>query len=65
MRGTNLRVQTIVAASTCWEMSGAQIAEEYSVSPSLVEEALTFYQAHRAEIDTAIAAEEALEPADG
>ena len=65
LRGTNLRVQTIVAASTCWEMSGAQIAEEYSVSPSLVEEALTFYQAHRAEIDTAIAAEEALEPADG
>lgn len=65
LRGTNLRVQTIVAASTCWEMSAAQIAEEYSVSPSLVEEALTFYQAHRAEIDTAIAAEEALEPADG
>jgi hypothetical protein len=31
----------------------------------LVEEALLFYQAHRAEIDAAIAAEEAMELADG
>jgi uncharacterized protein (DUF433 family) len=65
LRGTNLRVQTIVAASICWAMSPAQIAEEYGVSPSLVEEALMFYQAHRVEVDAAIAAEEALEPADG
>ena len=64
LRGTNLRVQTIIAASTYWGMSPVQIAEEYGVSLSLVEEALMFYQAHRAEIDAAIAAEEALEPAD-
>ncbi len=64
LRGTNLRVQTIVIAATQWKMSLVQIAEEYSISPSLVEEALTFYQAHRVEIDAAIAAEEALEPAD-
>ena len=64
LRGTNLRVQTIVVASVHWGLSPAQIAEEYGVSQSLVEEALTFYQAHRAEIDAAIAAEERLEPAD-
>lgn len=65
LRGTNLRVQTIVVASKHWGLSPAQIAEEYGVSPSLVEEALLFYQTHRAEIDAAIAAEEALEPANG
>lgn len=64
LRGTNLRVQTIVVASEHWSLSHAQLAEEYGVSQSLVEEALTFYQAHRAEIDAAIAAEETLEPAD-
>ena len=65
LRGANLRVQTIVVASKHWGLSPAQIAEEYGVSPSLVEEALLFYQTHRAEIDAAIAAEEALEPANG
>ncbi len=65
LRGSNLRVQTIVIAATHWGLSPAQIAEEYGVSKSQVEEALRFYQAHRAETDAAIAAEEALEPADG
>lgn len=64
LRGTNLRVQTVVVSSEQWGMSPAQITEEYGVSQSLVEETLMFYQAHRAEIDAAIAAEEALEPAD-
>lgn len=64
LRGSNLRVQTIVIAATRWGLSPAQIAEEYGVSKSQAEEALLFYQAHRAEIDAAIAAEEALEPAD-
>ena len=44
-------------------MSPTEIAENYGVSHTLVEEALAFYQTHRAEIDAAIAAEEALEPA--
>jgi uncharacterized protein (DUF433 family) len=65
LRGTNLRVQTIAIASTHWGFSSAQIAEEYGISQMLVEEALLFYQAHRAEIDAAIAAEEAMELADG
>ncbi|HSN74480.1 MAG TPA: DUF433 domain-containing protein [Anaerolineae bacterium] len=64
LRGTNLRVQTIAVASTHWGLSSAQIADEYGISRMLVEEALMFYQNHRAEIDAAIAAEEALEPAD-
>lgn len=65
LRGTNLRVQTIAIASTHWGLSSAQIAEAYGISQMLVEEALLFYQAHRAEIDAAIAAEEAMELADG
>ncbi len=64
LRGTNLRVQTVVVASVHWGLTPAQIAGDYGVSQSQVEEALRFYQAHRAEIDAAIAAEEALEPAD-
>jgi len=64
LRGANLRVQTVVIASTRWGLSPAQIAEEYGLSQSQVEEALRFYEAHRVEIDAVIAAEEALEPAD-
>ena len=64
LRGTNLRVQTIAVASEHWRLSPAQIAQEYGVNQALVEEAILFYQAPRSEIDAAIAADEALEPAD-
>lgn len=65
LRGTNLRVQTITVAATHWGLSPSEIAQEYGVSQAQVEEALMFYQSHRAEIDAAVAAEEAMEPADG
>ncbi|RME42032.1 MAG: DUF433 domain-containing protein [Caldilineae bacterium] len=61
LRGTGLRVQTIVVAAQQWEMSPAQIADAYGLTESQVEEALAFYQAHRPEIEAAIAAERALE----
>jgi uncharacterized protein (DUF433 family) len=64
LRGTNLRVQTIVVAAKQWNQSPAEIAGDYGISQVQVEEALAFYQTHRAEIDAAIAAEEALEPGD-
>lgn len=64
LRGTNLRVQTIAVASTHWGLSPGQIADDYGVNQSQVEEALRFYEAHRAEINAHIAAEEVLEPAD-
>ena len=42
--------------------SPTEIADNYGVSQTQVEEALAFYQTHSEEIDAAIASEEALEP---
>ena len=63
LRGTGIRVQTIVVATQRWEMTPAQIAAEYELSEAQVDEALAFYEAHRPEIDAAIAAERAMEAA--
>jgi uncharacterized protein (DUF433 family) len=64
IRGTGIRVQTIVIATQHWEMSPAQIADDYEVlSERQVTEALAFYHAHRSEIDAAIEAEGRMAPA--
>jgi uncharacterized protein (DUF433 family) len=52
--GTGIRVQTIVVAADRWGMTPEEIAGEYDLTASQVEEALAFYAAHRAEIDRAI-----------
>lgn len=65
LRGTGLRVQTVVLAVRHWDMSQAQIAEEYGIGEAQVREALAFYAAHRQEIDASIAAEQALEAQHG
>jgi uncharacterized protein (DUF433 family) len=58
IRGTSIRVRTIVIAAQYWEMSPAQIANQYEVlSERQVNEALAFYEAHRVEIDADIQAE--------
>lgn len=61
LRGTGVRVQTIVIAAERWQMTSAQIAAEYGLAPTQVEEALAFYAAHRAEVAAALEAEETLE----
>jgi uncharacterized protein (DUF433 family) len=61
VRGTGIRVQTIVVAARQWEMSPAQIAAEYGLTEAQVNQALDFYAAHRVELDTGIAAEKAVE----
>lgn len=61
LRGTAIRVKTIAVAAERWEMAPAEIAAEYEVREAQVREALAFYQAHRAEIDAALAEEQALE----
>jgi uncharacterized protein (DUF433 family) len=61
LRGTNLRVQTIVVAVTSWGMTPAEAAVEYGLQPTQVDAALQFYKEHRSEIDAAIAAEVELE----
>ncbi len=61
LRGTGLRVQTLVVAAREWGMSTARLASEYDLPESRVKEALAFYDAHRQEIDLSVAAEAALE----
>ncbi len=58
VRGTGIRVQAIVIAHTQWDMSAAEIAAEYGLSVKQIEEAIAFYQAHRAEIETQMAYED-------
>ena len=60
LRGTGIRVQTIVVASTTWEMPPEAIADDYSLTLKQVEEALAFYEAHRAEIEAQLGYEEQL-----
>ncbi len=61
LRGTGIRVQTVVIAAQQWGLTPEQIAAEYGLAESQVGEAFAFYDAHRAEIDAAIAAEGRLE----
>ncbi len=61
LRGTGIRVQTVVVAAQRWELTPEQIAAEYGLTEAQVNEALAFYEAHRMEIDAAIAAEQELE----
>lgn len=63
LRGTGIRVQTIVIASQ--NNTPAEIAEDYDLPQAQVQESLGFYEAHRVEIDAHIQAETALEPKDG
>ena len=62
LRGTGIRVQTIILASQ--NNTPAEVASDYDLPPSQVQEALGFYKAHRVEIDAHIQAEAALEPKD-
>lgn len=60
VRGTGLRVQTLVIAAQEWNWPRERIAEEYDLTESQVREAQAFYNAHKTEVDLAISAEDAL-----
>ena len=62
LRGTGVRVQTIVVMVEQWGMTQDQVASEHGLAAAQVQEALAFYAAHRAEIDADLAAERDLEP---
>jgi len=65
VRGTGIRVQTLVIASQNWRMAPAAIAAEYELTMAQVEEALAFYRAHQDEIDVIVQSEQALEKSRG
>lgn len=60
LRGTGLRVQTLVIDVRHGRITPAQAAAEYDLPEARVVEALAFYDAHQSEIDARIAAESAL-----
>lgn len=61
IRGTGIRVQTVVIAAQQWQMAPEEIAEAYTLTPGQVRQALAFYEVHRQETDAAIAAEKEAE----
>ena len=63
LRGTGIRVQTLVLAVRQWGLTVARIAAEYDLREAQVEEALAFYEAHRAEVHAAMEVEAELEAA--
>jgi len=63
IRGTGIRVQTIVSAFHAWGMTPEEIAAEYGLTLSQVQGALAFYAKHQREIDLNIQAEQRLEAA--
>jgi uncharacterized protein (DUF433 family) len=63
LRGTGIRVQTIVIANHTWGMSPVEVAADYDLYLAQVQDALAFYEQHRAEIDANIQAEEDMEAA--
>ncbi len=60
LRSTGIGVQTLWVASTVWNESPEQIAEEYGLRIDQVEEALAFCKAHRVEIEASLALDHAL-----
>jgi uncharacterized protein (DUF433 family) len=54
IRGTGIRVQTIVTAFNEWGDSTAYIAQQYDLSERLVKEVLSFYTAHKKTVDALI-----------
>jgi uncharacterized protein (DUF433 family) len=60
LRGTGIHIQAIAAAHEQWQMPPEEIAAEYGLSIRQIEEALAFFEAHRAEIETHMEFEEQL-----
>jgi uncharacterized protein (DUF433 family) len=63
VRGTGLRVQTLAVAAHTWGLTPAQLAAEYDLPVTQIEEALAFSAAHQDEVDAALAADAAREAA--
>ena len=57
LRGTGIRVQTIVVYAQQLDISVEELATQYELEIKQVEEALAFYEKHKPEIDANIEAE--------
>ena len=54
VRGTRVRVQTLVVETKQRKLGADRLAEKYGLTTAQVQEALAFYAAHRHDIDAAI-----------
>jgi len=61
LRGTGIRVQTIVISNREWNETLADIAAQYDLLEGQVKEAMRFYEAHQAEVDLLIQSDSLLE----
>lgn len=61
IRGTGIRVETLVVAHHTWGESIETLAEDYDIPVEAVSEALAFYRAHHEEIDALIQIEKEIE----
>ena len=61
LRGTGIRVQTIVIANREWNETPAEIADQYNLPSGQIKEALSFYRAHQTEVDLLIQSDSMLE----
>jgi uncharacterized protein (DUF433 family) len=61
LRGTGIRVQTIVISNREWNETPTEIAVQYDLSEGLIKDALRFYRAHQAEVDLLIHSDSMLE----
>ncbi len=64
VRGTGISIPALAVAAQHWGMSPGEIASEYGLTDQQVNEGLAFYEAHRAEIEEIIRAEERFAPSD-
>jgi uncharacterized protein (DUF433 family) len=61
IRGTGVRVETIVVSHQSWGQPLAELAEEYGVPLDAIQAAVAYYQSHPAEIDALIRIEQEIE----
>ena len=61
LRGTGVRVETIVVAHQLWGQSVAELAGEYDIPAESVQAALDYHQAHPEEIEALIRIEQEIE----
>ena len=61
LRGTGVRVETIVVARQRWGQSVAELAGEYDIPAESVQAALDYNQAHPEEFETLIRIEKDIE----
>ncbi|HEV2853577.1 MAG TPA: DUF433 domain-containing protein [Thermoanaerobaculia bacterium] len=63
IRGTGLHVRTLVVEHHVWNLSVSDIADNHDLTEEQILEALAFFEAHRSEIEAAIAENGQYEPA--